>query len=301
MIQNKIMVRKYLNENNRKPLITIITVVLNGSKTIEKAIKSIVNQTYRNFEYIIIDGCSTDGTLSIIKKYNKKIDYWISEPDKGLFDAMNKGIKLANGEYIYFLLADDYIINSKVIEKVANDLIKYNPSVAYGQIVYPIEGYGYLIWPKKEVSVKDIKIGQTLPQQGLFFKRKLMLKAKLFDLKYDVCGDRDILCKCVKISGTPFFLGYLIAFFGAQGKSSGLHLNEAAEVVYRNFGLLNMIIFYLTYGPLIFVRYFLNKIGLFRYHTIKFLAIFYKYFFKHFFPFYLVQNKKYSYNNLRAI
>jgi len=92
------------------PLITIITVVYNGEKYLEETIKSVINQTYPNVEYIIIDGGSTDGTLDIIKKYEDYIDYWVSEKDKGIYDAMNKGILVSNGKYLLFLNADDFLI-----------------------------------------------------------------------------------------------------------------------------------------------------------------------------------------------
>lgn len=91
-----------------QPLISIITVVYNGAKTLEQTIQSVLNQTYKNIEYIIIDGGSTDGTLDIIKKHENQISLWISEPDKGLYDAMNKGIKRAKGELIGMINSDDW-------------------------------------------------------------------------------------------------------------------------------------------------------------------------------------------------
>lgn len=90
------------------PLISIITVVYNGSKTLEQTIQSVINQSYQNIEYIIVDGGSTDGTINIIKKYEKHISHWISETDKGLYDAMNKGIALATGELIGMINSDDW-------------------------------------------------------------------------------------------------------------------------------------------------------------------------------------------------
>ena len=119
---------------NTPPLITIITVAYNAVKDIENTILSVLNQTYPNIEYIIIDGGSTDGTLDIIKKYEDKISYWVSEPDKGIYDAMNKGIVKANGDYLFFLGADDkeyFFLKIKILfitemcslEKVEEDMM----------------------------------------------------------------------------------------------------------------------------------------------------------------------------------
>lgn len=94
--------------SNETPLISIITVVYNGEKYLEQTIKSVINQTYKSIEYIIIDGGSTDKTLDIIKKYEQHIAYWVSEPDKGLYDAMNKGIGIAKGELIGMINSDDW-------------------------------------------------------------------------------------------------------------------------------------------------------------------------------------------------
>jgi glycosyltransferase involved in cell wall biosynthesis len=89
-------------ENSIKPLVSIITVVYNSERFLEKTIKSIINQTYSNVEYILIDGASTDGTVDIIKIYEKFISKWISEKDNGLYDAMNKAIEMATGDYLWF-------------------------------------------------------------------------------------------------------------------------------------------------------------------------------------------------------
>lgn len=100
------------------PLISIVTVSYNAVSTIEQTILSVINQTYPHIEYIIIDGGSTDGTVDIIKKYADRIAYWVSEPDKGIYDAMNKGIKVATGEWINFMNAGDCFANSKVLNEI---------------------------------------------------------------------------------------------------------------------------------------------------------------------------------------
>ena len=98
-------------------LISIVTVSYNAVLTIEQTILSVINQTYPNVEYIIIDGGSTDGTVDIIKKYEDKIAYWVSEPDKGIYDAMNKGVVVATGEWINFMNAGDIFTDGDVIDK----------------------------------------------------------------------------------------------------------------------------------------------------------------------------------------
>ena len=103
-------------KNDIKPLITVITVVYNGEAYLEKTILSVINQTYESVEYIIIDGGSTDGTIDIIKKYKSKINYWINEAYNGIYDAMNKGIKLATGDWINFMNAGDLFYNLSVLE-----------------------------------------------------------------------------------------------------------------------------------------------------------------------------------------
>ena len=104
------------------PKITIVTVVYNRFTTIEQTISSVVNQTYPNLEYIVIDGGSTDGTVEVIKKYEKDIAYWVSEKDGGIYDAMNKGVRAATGDYIEFIGSDDCLCTYDIVGKVAEEL-----------------------------------------------------------------------------------------------------------------------------------------------------------------------------------
>jgi glycosyltransferase involved in cell wall biosynthesis len=99
--------------------ISVITVVYNGQDYLEETIQTVLKQTYQNKEYIIIDGGSLDDTVEIIKKYEDSIDYWISEPDNGIADAMNKGLKVAQGDYILFLHSDDYFLENNTLEKAS--------------------------------------------------------------------------------------------------------------------------------------------------------------------------------------
>ena len=108
--------------SKERPLISIITPVLNNAEYLEQTIQSVIDQDYDNIEYIIIDGGSTDGTLDIIKKYNDKINFWISEPDKGIYDAQNKGVSRATGKYFAVLNSGDFYAENDVVSKVASKI-----------------------------------------------------------------------------------------------------------------------------------------------------------------------------------
>ena len=110
-------------------LVSIITVVKNNKKYLEETIKSILDQSYKNYEFIIIDGGSTDGTLDIIKKYDDEIDYWISEEDNGIYDAFNKGLDLASGKYIVYVNSDDVLLKDAI--KMLSEYDLKNPKIDF--------------------------------------------------------------------------------------------------------------------------------------------------------------------------
>lgn len=166
-----------------KPLVSIITVSYNAVSTIEATINSIINQTYINIEYIIIDGGSNDGTIDIIKKYANKISYWTSEPDKGIYDAMNKGIQIAKGEWINFMNCGDSFYNSSVINDIFTKEI--SSDVIYGNTLLLLKNGNYIVGPKE---LKIMKKQLPFYHQSSFVKRKLMNKY-LFDIKYKICAD----------------------------------------------------------------------------------------------------------------
>lgn len=121
--------------SSSNPLVSIVTVVFNGENNLEKSMLSVINQTYENIEYIIIDGGSTDRTVDIIKRYDNKIDYWVSEPDKGIYDAMNRGLDTARGDWVFFLGSDDALYDSGTVSDAAVFLDK-DLSLVFGNIIY---------------------------------------------------------------------------------------------------------------------------------------------------------------------
>ena len=121
------------------PLISIVTVVFNGVSTIEDTINSVLSQQYSNFEYIIVDGGSTDGTIEIIKRYESKITAWVSTPDDGIYDAMNKALGLISGDFVLFLGCDDLLLGDDVLSTAANKIHDRN-FVYYGNVVMKKSG-----------------------------------------------------------------------------------------------------------------------------------------------------------------
>lgn len=167
---------EYLNNlDKNKPLISIVTVVFNGEQFLEKTICSVVNQTYRNIEYIIIDGGSLDRTLDIIKKYDDKIYCWISEQDEGIYDAMNKAIKLYSGDYIWFLNAGDTIYNDDVIANMFNVLT--NADIYYGatQLVDIANNDKKLVKAPEILDFDSLGKGMIVSHQSVVLKRSCVL------------------------------------------------------------------------------------------------------------------------------
>lgn len=169
--------------------VSIITVVYNAVATIEQTILSVVKQDYSNIEYIIVDGGSTDGTLDIVKKYEKKIALWLSEPDHGIYDAMNKGLTHATGNYIYYLGADDCLLAPTSISQVVS-FLQDNPevdvlcaSVMMVDTVYRIEKVY-----SSDFSEADVLSGYNTPHQGMFVRREILQKHR-FDTSYHIAAD----------------------------------------------------------------------------------------------------------------
>ncbi|EDM37182.1 putative glycosyltransferase [Pedobacter sp. BAL39] len=177
---------------NRKPIISVVTVVYNGSGIIEDTIKSVLNQTYERIEYIIIDGNSNDGTIDIIKKFDSSIQTIVSEPDKGIFDAMNKGLSKATGEWIIFMNAGDMFFNDQIVSEIFDRPLGQDVELIYGNVSLFDEDDVY------EVSIKTnrIKINlNALCHQSVFIRRRLHPN---FDLSYKLSADHNLIYDFVK-------------------------------------------------------------------------------------------------------
>jgi len=210
------------------PLITVITVVYNGAKYLEETIQSVINQTYPNVEYIIIDGGSRDGTIDIIRKYEDYVDYWVSEPDKGIYDAMNKGITLSTGELLGIINADDWYeanIFEVIIEKYKKS---YKEAILHGDInIIKDENLFYVSKPKKNLSI--LKKGMIINHPSVFIPFKIYKKVGFFSIEYKIASDWDFMLRCYMHNINFFYLNIVISNFRLGGVSFAFDRNHANE------------------------------------------------------------------------
>jgi len=219
-----------------KPLITVVTVVYNGEEHLEQTIKSVIEQSYDNVEYLIIDGGSTDGTLDIIKKYEDMIDYWVSEQDEGIYDAMNKGIALSIGEYILFMNAGDWFVDSGIVKYIAARIADNRVDYIFGDL-NRVDNNGSIEVHKGNLDTytKYTPIGH----QAIFVKCQV-LREMPFDTKYRIMADYDMMIKLIKKNLTHIYIDRSFSNFVLGGISSTDHHKDRDRfnIQYKNFGLL---------------------------------------------------------------
>lgn len=195
--------------------VTIVTVCFNAQDCLEKTISSVIEQTcYKDIEYIIIDGNSKDNTLTIIKKYESQVHRWISEPDKGIYDAMNKAITFSTGEWINFMNAGDYFYDKNVVEKIfINDRFS-NVDVVFGDLMVNMG--------TKQTLRKGILYPHKFPHlshQAVFVRTALM-KKHLFNLKYKISADYEFLYSLYREGRVFSYENIIVANYNVEGLSS---------------------------------------------------------------------------------
>lgn len=253
--------------------ISIITVCYNSEKTIEETIKSVLSQIYDNYEYLIIDGKSKDNTLEIVKKYEKKFNgklKYISEKDKGLYDAMNKGIKMATGDIIGIINSDDILANNKVFEKINNAFENNDCDASYSDLVF-LDEETMTIPTRNFIAHKYSKrMGWHPPHPTLYLKRKVYDEVGYFDTSYRIAADLDIMMRIIK-KGYKFYYikEYLVKMRSGGVSTNGLkgylkNLKEANAVLKKNnikFAyIINVFRIFKTFKQGLSAKLFKNKI-----------------------------------------
>lgn len=181
--------------------ISIITVCYNSAETIEDTIKSVLDQEYKSIEYIIVDGGSTDGTLDVLKKYRDQIHKYISEPDNGVYDAMNKGIKLATGDVVGFLNAGDFYAAKTAISQIAASFKKNDCQVVYADLEYVTENNPEKTvrrWTSKPYQDNLFRKGWHPPHPTFFAQKSAYDKYGAFDLTYNIGADYELMLRFLK-------------------------------------------------------------------------------------------------------
>jgi glycosyltransferase involved in cell wall biosynthesis len=212
--------------------LSIITVNKNNASGLEKTIQSVISQVFTDFEYIIIDGNSTDKSAEILKKYDARINYWISEPDTGIYNAMNKGIRRAQGEYCLFLNSGDYIIDSTTLTKLFFELtIKEDAGIYYTDCIATNHPY---FQPPGLLDINYLVI-HNLNHQNSIIKRSLFLEHGLYSEKYRIAADYEFWLREFWIYKIKFiYIKTNIAVYDSFGISSFTRFDSEPEDAIRS-------------------------------------------------------------------
>jgi len=222
------------------PKLTVITIVYNNVRDIERTIKSVLNQTHKSIEYIVIDGKSTDGTLEIIEKYKTRISKIVSEADKGIYDAMNKGLALAEGDYVLFMNSGDEIYDDHTVE----DVFASAPGadIYYGETEMYNDNWESLGRRRHEApenfNWKSFRFGMNVSHQAIYIKRSITVP---YDLQYKYSSDIDWIIKAAKKSSNIVNVHRYVAKYLVGGMSKKKHresLKERFHIFSRYYGLI---------------------------------------------------------------
>ncbi|GAO29739.1 glycosyltransferase, group 2 family protein [Geofilum rubicundum JCM 15548] len=229
-----------MNNPSENPKVSIITVVFNARSTLERTIQSVRSLDYSHVEYLVVDGGSTDGTLDIIRRYEAHINAWISEPDKGLYDAMNKGLNMATGDYVWFLNAGDEVAAPQVLTRLFEQ--RPGADIYYGDtMIVDLEGkeIGHRrLSPPRSLTWKDFHRGMLVSHQSILVARSL---ATPYDLRYRFSADYDWVLSALRrarvvVNGEMVLSRFLDG--GLTKKNILPGLKERFKIMKKNFGLL---------------------------------------------------------------
>jgi glycosyltransferase involved in cell wall biosynthesis len=229
-----------METSNKNPLISIITISRNNAVGIEKTIKSVINQTYNNIEYIIIDGASTDGTVNVIKKYNSQITFWISEPDSGIYNAMNKGIKQSKGEYIMFLNSGDELYEPHCLYNIVSQADYFD--IVYSNLKMVNEKKTFIKESPRKLTFQYFT-NNAIPHPATLIKRKLFNSLGLYDESLKIVSDwKWFMIAICKMNASYKKTDILAAKFYEDGISSNeshstILEKERENVLHREFPL----------------------------------------------------------------
>jgi len=221
------------------PKLSIITIVYNNVRDIERTINSVINQTFRDIEYLVIDGASTDGTLEVIQRYKNQISKIVSEKDQGIYDAMNKGLAMAKGDYVLFMNSGDELYDEHTVE----DVFESSPGadIYYGETEMYNDNWENLGRRRHEAPEvfdwKSFKFGMSISHQAIYIRRSITTP---YDLKYKYSSDIDWIIKAAKKSSNIVNVHRYVAKYLVGGMSKKKHresLKERFKIFTKYYGL----------------------------------------------------------------
>lgn len=229
------------------PKFSVITVIYNAAAVLEDTIQSVITQTYHHVEYIIVDGGSTDGTLDIVAQYRDRIATVVSEPDKGLYDAMNKGMRLATGDYLCFLNAGDSFHEDDTLQSIAHSLTgSALPDVIYGQTEL-VDSEGHFVRMRRlsapeHLNWKSFRQGMLVCHQAFFAKRAL---AEPYDLRYRFSADFDWCIRVMKRAHTLHNTHLTLIDYLEEGmttRNRRASLRERFRIMVKHYGWVSTVL-----------------------------------------------------------
>ncbi|OJW15745.1 glycosyltransferase family 2 protein [Mucilaginibacter sp. 44-25] len=224
----------------KQPVLSVITIVYNNARDIERTMLSALNQTYPNIEYVVVDGASNDGTLEIIKKYGSRISKLISEKDKGIYDAMNKGLAAATGDYVIFMNSGDEFYDAHTVEKVF--ATAEDADIYYGETEMVNDERQSLGRRRHKAPEKftwrSFKYGMSVSHQAIYIRRSLV---ESYDPQYQLSADIDWIIKAAKKAKKIVRVDSYVAKYLVGGMSKARHrqsLQERFDIMKRHYGLI---------------------------------------------------------------
>ena len=221
--------------------LSIITINYNNRSGLEKTIDSVLKQSYTNFEYIVIDGNSTDGSKELIEKHGTQFSYWISEKDTGVYNAMNKGILKATGEYCLFLNSGDYLADPEILDQVFS--LTFNEDIVYGDMLLEDPAANKTVSTQPAILTFEHFISSTLWHPASFIKKSLFFKYGLYNEELKIVSDYDFFLKTIIVNHVTYkYIPLAISIYNVQGISSAkeneqIHLAERKKVLETYFPL----------------------------------------------------------------
>jgi glycosyltransferase involved in cell wall biosynthesis len=212
------------------PLLSIVIVTKNELQDLKVAVDSVQKQDFKNYELIIIDGMSSDGTLEFLQKNDDVV--WLSEPDNGPYFAMNKAIKIAKGEYIYFLGSDDYLISNTILSEISIHLIEnLEKSIIFN---FKVDDGGVAIYPATPIKYDGLLRGTKLCHQGVVMPLKLIKSLSGFDERFRIASDHDLIIRAIKNNNIIVNYDSVLAFYCHGGLSDQGSLHETILILLKN-------------------------------------------------------------------